>query len=112
MKILLINYMETTAPGGINKIVQVIAQGIGANGHDITILQINPQNMPAEEDYKYFKVIRLNSHLGNLCYGFCPEKYFIINKYIKQISPELIHVHGYHTLFSAQLIHFINKNIF
>lgn len=44
MKLLLTNYMETTAAGGINKVVREVGGALANQGHEVTVLQPNPQH--------------------------------------------------------------------
>ena len=62
MKIRLINYLETTHPGGINMIMRGIAKNISDMDHESIVLQPNPANLPDEEIYEGFKIIRISSH--------------------------------------------------
>lgn len=99
MNILLFNYMETTAPGGINKVVNEIAKNMSKNGHEVTVLQPNPLNLQKEELHEGFKIIRINSILGNSLYNLTPETYFYLKKSLNELNPDIIHLHGYHRLF-------------
>ena len=104
MKILFITYMETKDPGGINKTVYELAKNFAAMGHEITVLQPNPKNLPEEEIYEGFKIVRISSKLSKYIYDFNPK----INQYLKTnleyLDFDIIHVHGYHTLQSAGVI--------
>ena len=61
--------METTHPGGINMIVREIAKNISDMGHESIVLQPNPANLPEEEIYEGFKIIRISSPLDKYFYG-------------------------------------------
>ncbi|AXV36713.1 MAG: hypothetical protein CIT01_00135 [Methanobacterium sp. BRmetb2] len=108
MNILLINYMETTAPGGINKVVREIAKNL-SKMHKITVIQPNPLNLPKKEFYDGFNIIRIDSSVGKFFYEFNPKLYFYLKEYLKKIDPDIVHVHGYHTLFSLETIFTIYK---
>ena len=110
MKVLLINYMETTAPGGINKVVCEIAKNMAKNGHEIMVLQPNPLNLKGMEIYEGFKIIRINSRFGNYLQDLSPEMYFYLKNNIKKLKPDIIHIHGYHTLFSVSVMRFLSMN--
>lgn len=105
MNILLFNYMETTAPGGINKVVNEIAKYMSKNGHDVIVLQPNPLNLQNIEFYEGFKIIRINSRFGKYFYDLNVELYFYLKKNLNKLNPDIIHLHGYHTLFSAGVIY-------
>lgn len=111
MKILLVNYMETKAAGGINTVVRKIAKHLSERGHEITVLQGNPSNLANEEFYEGFKIIRVNSKIANYFYDLSPEIYFYLKKHLKEIDPDVIHIHGYHTLFSPEILFILKKII-
>ncbi|MDP2836334.1 MAG: glycosyltransferase family 4 protein [Methanobacteriaceae archaeon] len=110
MNILLINYMETTAPGGINKVVREIAKNLSKT-HEITVIQPNPFDLPAKEVYNGFQIIRIKSRYGKYIYDLNPEIYFYLKNNLKILNPDIIHVHGYHTLFSFEVIYTIKRTI-
>lgn len=105
MRILLVNYMETTAPGGINKVVREIAKNLAGKGHQITVLQQNPMDLISEEIYDGFQIIRVNSTVSKYFYGLNPEITLLLKKCLRLIKPDIIHVHGYHTLCSPMIIY-------
>lgn len=110
MNILLINYMETAAAGGINKTVREIAKHLTERNHCVTVLQPNASNLFSEEIYDGFKILRVKSRVGHYFYDLSPEIFFFLIKNIKILNPDIIHVHGYHTLFSPEVI-FTTKNV-
>lgn len=109
MNILLFNYMETTAPGGINKAVYEIAKYMSKNGNEVTVLQPNPLNLQEVELYEGFKIIRVNSRFGNYFYDLSPEMYFYLKKNLNKLNPDIIHLHGYHRLFYIGILYSILK---
>lgn len=109
MNILLTNFSEVTSPGGVHKTIIEIAKHLSKKGHKITVLQANTMDLPAEEIYEGFKIIRVKSVLGNKLYGFHPELFFFIKKNYIYLKPDFIHIHGYHTLFSPELIYLFKK---
>ncbi len=109
MRILLVNYMETTAPGGINKNVRMIARYLALNSHEVIVLQANPFNLPGDELYDGFRIIRVNSHVSGALYGLNPEMYrFLINNFGK-LNPDIVHAHGYHNLLPASILYLIRR---
>lgn len=102
--------METTAPGGINKVVAEIGEILANQRHEIVVLQPNPLNLPTKEVYKNFEIIRVKSKIGDLLYGLSPEIFFYLKKHFKKLNPDLIHVHGYGSLFLPEVIYIIKKN--
>jgi len=109
MKILLINYMETTSPGGINKVVAEIGINLSSKGHEVIVLQPNPLNLLDEEVYSNFKIIRIKSKIDKILYGFNPEFNIYLKKNITRINPDIIHIHGYHSAFIIGVIYNIKK---
>lgn len=100
MKILIIHYSEITSPGGVHKTIVETAKNLSKKGHEVVVLQGNPLGYPEQEIFEGFKIIRVKSRIAEHSYGFSPEIYISLNKIIKEIDPEIIHVHGYHTIFS------------
>ena len=109
MKILLVTYMESTHPGGINKVVREIAKNVSNMGHETIVLQPNPAGLPDEETYEGFKIIRISSPLDKYLYGISIGLYQYLKKNLKDINPDIIHVNGYHTLQSIEVIHTIKR---
>ncbi|MGB7970029.1 MAG: glycosyltransferase family 4 protein [Methanobacterium sp.] len=109
MKILLVTYMESTHPGGINKVVREIAKNVSNMGHETIVLQPNPAGLPDEEIYEGFKIIRISSPLDKYLYGISIGLYQYLKKNLKDINPDIIHVNGYHTLQSIEVIHTIKR---
>lgn len=107
MKIILMNYMETTAPGGINKVVKEISKNLSKIGHEITVIQSNPLDLPNEELHEGFKIIRVNSKIS--FYDLSPEMYLFLKNNLRKLDPDIIHVHGYHTLFSVEVVNTIRS---
>lgn len=104
MKVLIVNYMETTHAGGINKVVKETAKNLYTFGHQVVVLQPNPFNLPEEETLEGFKIIRIYSEMDSFLYGLNLRIYKQLNYIIDSIRPDIIHVHGYHTLFSSEVI--------
>lgn len=107
MKLLLINYMETTAPGGINRAVREIGAEMVQRGHDVTVLQANPMNLPAEESFNGFKIIRVKSRVASFLYDLNPAMYIYLRKNFTRLNPDVVHVHGYASLLPSEILHFL-----
>jgi len=107
VKVLLVTYMETKHPGGINKVVREIAKNLADMGHETIVLQPNPSNLPDEEIYEGFKIIRVSSAMDKYFYGLSLGIYQYLKNNLKDINPDIIHVNGYHTLQSIEVIHTI-----
>ena len=102
--------METKSPGGINKVVLEIATILSYKGHNITIIQPNPLNSSAEEElYKGIRIIRVKSLFDNIFYELNPFLLLRLKNYIKDIKPDIVHIHGYLTFFSTSILWALNK---
>lgn len=104
----MINYLETTSPGGISKTVQELAKNI-SHDHEVTVLQPNPSNLSSEEIIDGYKIIRVSSSIDNTkyLYGLNLEFYRYLKKHYKELQSDLVHVHGYHHLMPIEAIHTI-----
>lgn len=109
MRILLVNYMETTAPGGINKAVREIAKNLSEQDHEVIVLQSNPLDLPEKEFYEGFQIIRVSSKFEKHFYGLSPEMHKYLKEHFKDLNPDIVHVHGYHSLFSTEIIYLLKK---
>lgn len=109
MRILMINYSEVTFPGGVHKTIKEVAKNLSEKGHEVTVLQGNPRNLPETEIYDGFTIIRVKSKIAEYLYDFSPEIYFFLKKHFKELNPDIVHVHGYHTLFSPETIYSIKR---
>ena len=99
--------METKHPGGINKVVQEIAKNLADRGHETIVLQPNPANLPDEEIYEGFRIVRISSLMDKYFYGLSLGIYQYLKENLKDLNPDIIHVNGYHTLQSIEVIHTI-----
>jgi glycosyltransferase involved in cell wall biosynthesis len=109
MKLLLVNYMETTAPGGINTGVREVGRVLAHWGHQVAVLQPNPHHRPREEVCNGFKIQRVDVPLGNLLYGLDVRLGSDLPALYREVTPEVVHVHGFHSLFSAQVIYLVRQ---
>ena len=109
MKILMINYSEVTSPGGVHRTIVEMAKNLSKMGHNVTVLQGNSRGLPSEETRQGFHIIRVKSMVADHLYGFSPEIYSYLKKHFNELNPDVIHVHGYHTLFSPEVAYLIKK---
>ncbi len=109
MRVLLTNFMETTSGGGVNKAVREIATNLAREGHEMSVLQTNPVDLPSEEIYGGFKIIRIKSRLGELIHNLSPEMYLYLKKHFRRLNPDVVHVHHYGTLLSSELMWFLKN---
>jgi len=108
MNLLLVNYMETTAPGGINTVVREVGRGLAHRGHRITVLQPNVSRRPREEICEGFEIQRVNAPLSGPLYGFDVSLCALRERY-RVINADVVHVHGYHSLFSSEAVSLIRR---
>jgi len=104
MNLLIMNYMETLSAGGINKTVRELAHILSIHGHNVTVLQSNPMKMQSAEDINGYKIVRVMSHIEKYVYGFNPRLYQYLRNQLDNLKPDIIHIHGYHTLCSLGTI--------
>lgn len=109
MKILMANYSEITCPGGVHKTITEVAKHLGKKNHEIIVLQGNSENLPVHDNHEGFEIIRVKLRTAKYLYGFSPEMYFYLKNNLKDLMPDVVHVHGYHTLFSPELIYLLKK---
>lgn len=109
MKILLVNHSEVTSPGGVHKNIVEISRNLSKRGHQVTVLQSNTMNLPFHEFYEGFEIIRIKSWIADAFYGLNPKVYFYLKNHLKELNPDVVHVHGYHTLFSPEVMYLIKK---
>ena len=107
MKLLLINYLETIAPGGISRAVLEVGSAMVHRGHEVTVLQANPLNLPAEEMCNGFKIIRVKSRVAPFLYDLNPAMYLYLRKNFSKLNPDVVHVHGYASLLPVEIMHFL-----
>lgn len=110
MKILYTTYLEVTDPGGISKVIREVGINLKKRGHEITVIQLNPKNKSFEEEWHGIKIFRINSKLSKLLYGITPSLSTFFNKKLMEIKPDIIHVHGIHSLFTPQIINLMKKH--
>ena len=97
---------DVLSPGGIYKVIRETAKHLSKRGHDVTVLQLNPLNRPNEEFYEGFRIIRVNSkHFYGLSFGM----YSYLKKHFNELSPDVVHVHGYHNLLAPEIIYTIKR---
>ena len=103
------NFSEVKSPGGVHKTIRELGKWLSQRGHEVMVLQGNRLNLSREEVYDGYKIIRVNSRIGNFLYGLAPEISVYLKKHYKDINPDIVHVHGYHTLFSPMIIQTIRE---
>jgi glycosyltransferase involved in cell wall biosynthesis len=109
MKLLFVNYMETTAAGGINTVVREVGGTLAHRGHEVTVLQPNPHHRAPEELCQGFRIRRVYAPLSGLLYGFDVRLWADMAALYRTITPDVVHVHGFHSLFSAEAVYSLRR---
>ncbi|MBC7092318.1 MAG: glycosyltransferase, partial [Nitrososphaeria archaeon] len=104
--------MDTLQPGGINNVVFEIAKGLSKKGNN-NIIVFNPSwdnnsNMVKIIFIDNFKLVKGYKY-KNLLYGFDIKNVEIVKNILNFFNPNIIHLHGIHTLFSPEMIYIIKK---
>ncbi|MGZ4901410.1 MAG: glycosyltransferase family 4 protein [Halobacteriota archaeon] len=107
MRLLLTNYMETTQPGGINRIVREISTELARRGHDVTVLQANPAHLPAQGMCDGVRILRVGSRVAPYLYHLHPAMWRYLRAHFTVLNPDLVHVHGYATLLPWEILRFM-----
>ncbi|MGZ4890794.1 MAG: glycosyltransferase family 4 protein [Halobacteriota archaeon] len=102
MKVLLVNWMDTTAPGGINTVVRETGTHLAQKGDTITVLQPNSRHLAHDAVCNGFSIRRVEAPLNKLLYGFDVRLWRDLRALYGQFNPDVIHVHGYHSLFGPE----------
>ncbi len=90
--------------GGVATVVKEISERLAKKGHNCTVITINPGNEKSEEVINLISVIRLNQNHDNLFFGFNSSFYSLVNNTDLIQKADIIHIHNYHTLFSAETV--------
>jgi glycogen synthase len=101
--------METTSGGGINKTIREIGENLAREGHEVTVLQTNPINLPNEEICDGFRIIRVKSRFGECIHNFSPEMYLYLKKNFERLNPDVVHTHDYGTLLTTEFMLFLRS---
>jgi glycosyltransferase involved in cell wall biosynthesis len=109
MKLLLVNYMETTAAGGINTVVREVGGALAHREHEVTVLQPNLHHRASDELCQGFRIRRVQAPLSGLLYGFDIRLWGDMAVLLSTIAPDVVHVHGFHSLFSAEAVYFLRR---
>uniref|UniRef100_A0A7J3Z9H8 Glycosyltransferase family 1 protein n=1 Tax=Ignisphaera aggregans TaxID=334771 RepID=A0A7J3Z9H8_9CREN len=99
MRILLVNYMDTLMPGGINTVVRELAKHLAKKGHYVVVF--NPSWSGRKQCYREFgnlTIIR-GHNFNRALYGLNIRNFMYILKLMKRFRPDIIHLHGFHNLF-------------
>ena len=103
LKVGIVNYSDSTSPGGINRFVLGLASSLHDNGVDVTVIEPTYRKFASDSERPYHleKVSRPKREPPfNLSSSFVSE----VIEWIKREKPDVVHVNGYMHLLSHQLI--------
>lgn len=110
MRILTIKNGEITDEGGINKTIMELNSNLAEQGHECLVITTNTSHLPPTETYQGFQITRLDPQWEGRLYGINRGAFQYIKKHISQINPDVIHIHGYHGLFSPIVMRMIRND--
>lgn len=93
-------------PGGVHEVIRKLGEGLTKRGHDVMVFQFNPQGKPSKDIVAGFRIIRVSTLDF---YGFSIKALKLLLKIVQDWNPDIVHIHGYHTLFSPVAIIKIKK---
>lgn len=98
MRILLLNYLDTSKPGGISKVVREFGDGLIGLGHTVKMIQPMKPDSDESGEYYGFRDKGLIQTLGLHHYRI-GDIGRIIN-HIREFAPEVINIHGSRNILS------------
>ena len=107
MRVIILNYLDTSSPGGISKVVSKLKFGLSEIGHVVKVIQPNkPQNFDSE--YFGFRKGGLLSKFGihHLHIGDMKS----IGDEVSKFNPDVINIHGSRTFLSPIAVTWIKSN--
>lgn len=108
MIILTLKNGEITKPGGINKAILELNKELTKRGHECIVITTNDSNLHKDEIYQGFRIVRINKGF-NWLYGLNLNVYKYLKTNLMKLKPDIIHVHGFHGLFSLEVITLIKR---
>lgn len=113
MKILTVSSTEITDIGGVNYSIKRVAEELVKHGHECQVLNINPGNLPHEENINGINVIRIKSPISKHLYQFSPEMAQFLQRNLGgSLKPDIIHLHEYRRLLTPAVAYIVrNKHL-
>lgn len=110
MRILSINRTEITEIGGVNKVVRRLNEELQRRGHQCSVLLLNERNLKKREEYiQGVHVIRINSLISKHAHGFNYSLLHFLGKHLKELNPDIIHIHHYRSLLTPEVLLFLRN---
>jgi glycosyltransferase involved in cell wall biosynthesis len=110
MNLLSINHSDVTLPGGVHTTISKLSKALIQSGYTPSVLSVNPGGLQSEECIDGELIVRMQSRISSHLYGFSPSALFYLTRYVDRIQPDIIHVHGYHTLFSLEVLYLLRNS--
>lgn len=110
MNLLSINHSEITLPGGVHTTISKLSKALIQIGYVPSVLSVNPGGLQSEEGVDGELIVRMRSQISSHLHGFSPSALFYLTRYVDRIQPDIIHVHGYHTLFSLEVLYLLRNS--
>jgi len=110
MRLLIVNGSDITQIGGVNNSIRKVTRILAEKGHEITVVSLNPGELPAEEMINGVKVRRAEKKASPHLYDFSPGLNSIVKDTLDKVSkPDIVHIHGYNTLLSHEVAFLLRK---
>tara|TARA_Y100000768_G_scaffold290882_1_gene224969 strand:- start:12 stop:1112 length:1101 start_codon:yes stop_codon:yes gene_type:complete len=98
MRILILNYLDTSKPGGISKVVREFGDGLVGFGHSVKIIQPMKSGGSEKGDYVGFRDTEVAQSFG--LHHYMVGDIGRILRQIEDFSPEVINIHGSRNILS------------
>ena len=110
IKILSLNYSDIAAPGGVHTAIRNVSEKLVKRGHQAIVISINPGQLEPFETVNGVELIRVKSPLSKYIHGLSYATYKLLGKNLAKAKPDIIHVHGFHTLFSLEVLYLLRNS--
>lgn len=96
--------------GGVENVVKEISERIAKKGYKCTVLTSSPGSDKNKDETNHVHVKRVPSYVSKWLFGISPAMclYLKRNRTIVD-KAHIVHLHGYHTLMSVEIVYLINK---
>ena len=95
--ILTFEHSDIKGIGGVKTNIREVNKELARRGHKCIVITANRERLPSKEYYNGYTIIRV----GKLdFYGINPSTMSFIKADIENIKPDIVHIHGYRSLFS------------
>lgn len=98
MRILILNYLDTSKPGGISKVVREFGDGLAGFGHSVKMIQPMKSEGSEKGNYVGFRDTEVTKSFG--LHHYMVGDIGRILRQIEDFSPEVINIHGSRNILS------------